>query len=117
MARSACWVICLPVEVPDSDASWSVYVLRCGDGSLYTGIATDVARRLQQHRDGPRGAKYLRGRGPLEVVVQQVVGNRSMASKVEYRLKQLDRTQKLAVCQRKRFKQFVAELVAELDAA
>ena len=73
---------------------WSVYLLRCGDGSFYTGIATDVARRVSEHEQGKRGAKYLRGRGPLEIVYQRPVGNRSVATKVEYRIKQWTRNDK-----------------------
>ncbi|MFT5050133.1 MAG: putative endonuclease [Chlamydiales bacterium] len=74
---------------------WSVYLIRCGDGSLYTGIATDVARRLEQHTasDG-KGAKYLRGRGPLEVVLQHAVGGRGLALRVEGRIKKLPRAEK-----------------------
>jgi putative endonuclease len=72
-----------------SNAVYSVYMLRCADGSLYTGIATDVARRLQEHESGPRGAKYLRGRGPLELAFEYAVGDRGSASKIEYHLKSL----------------------------
>ena len=93
-------------------------MLRCGDGSLYTGIATDVERRLGQHRNGPGGAKYLRGRGPLKLLVSRAVGSRGLASRVEYRLKQLDRLQKLEVCRSgKHFDDFLDELLRELAAA
>lgn len=68
-------------------------MLRCGDGSLYTGIATDVTRRLEEHR-ADAGAKYLRGRGPLEVVFQSEVGSRSLATRVELRIKKLSRSAK-----------------------
>lgn len=74
--------------------AYSVYMLRCADGSLYTGIATDVVRRLQEHQSSPRGAKYLRGRGPLTLEFQEVVGDRADASKVEYFLKRLAKTDK-----------------------
>ena len=70
---------------------YSVYILRCGDGSYYTGIATDVSRRMQEHRAGPRGAKYLRGRGPLELVFSCQVGDRATASQLEFRIKRLSR--------------------------
>jgi putative endonuclease len=73
---------------------YSVYMLRCADGSLYTGIATDVSRRLQEHQSSPRGAKYLRGRGPLTLVFQQAVGDRSDASKVEHLLKNMAKVDK-----------------------
>ncbi len=73
---------------------WSIYLLRCGDGSFYTGIATDVSRRIGEHEQGKRGAKYLRGRGPLELVYQRSVGDHSVALRIEYRLKQLPRIEK-----------------------
>ncbi len=75
-------------------SSWSIYLLRCGDGSLYTGIATDVSRRVAEHREGERGAKYLRGRGPLELVYQQEIGDRGLAAKIEHRVKQLPKEHK-----------------------
>ncbi len=72
-------------------------MLRCHDGSLYTGIAIDVAKRIAEHESGKRGAKYLRGRGPLRLVFQQSLGDRSTATRAEYKVKQLDRTQKEAL--------------------
>ena len=75
-------------------AEYSLYIVRCADGSLYTGIALDVARRVAEHTEGPRGARYLRGKGPLELVFEQAVGDRSRASQAEYRVKRLDRTAK-----------------------
>lgn len=74
---------------------FSLYIVRCADGTLYTGIATDVDRRLAEHESGLRGAKFLRGKGPLEIVFSEVVGNRAAASQLEYRVKQLDRSKKL----------------------
>ena len=77
---------------------WSVYILRCGDGTLYTGIATDVARRVAEHQSqGPKSAKYTRGKLPLTLVYQQEIGNRSAASKEELRIKSLTRKQKQAL--------------------
>ena len=78
-------------------SSYSLYILRCKDGSLYTGIAIDVARRLLEHEDSKRGAKYLRGRGPLQLVFEAALGDRSAATRAEYRVKQLDRSQKEAL--------------------
>ena len=72
---------------------WHLYLIRCRDGSLYTGIATDVARRFSDHAAG-RGAKYLRGRGPLELVMQIEVGDRSRALRLENRIKRLPRSMK-----------------------
>ena len=75
---------------------WNVYLIRCGDGSLYTGIATDVERRFLEHdSQGPKCAKYLRGRLPLEIVYQCEIGTRSEASKEELRIKSLSRKEKL----------------------
>jgi putative endonuclease len=65
---------------------YSLYILRCRDGSLYTGIALDVARRLEEHRQGVRGAKYLRGRRPVELVYEQPAGDRAAAQRLEYRV-------------------------------
>ena len=75
---------------------WSVYLIRSGEGLIYTGIATDVARRLGKHRSG-RGAKYLRGRGPLVLIYQRQLGSRSLALRVEHRLKRLTKAQKEAI--------------------
>ncbi len=76
-------------------AQWSVYIVRCGDGTLYTGIATDVRRRMVEHAGGRgRGAKYLRGRGPLRLVFVQAVGARGVALRIESRIKKLSRAGK-----------------------
>lgn len=80
------------------EGNWNLYILRCGDGSLYTGITTDVEKRLEQHRSG-KGAKYTRGRGPLELVYREKCGSHSDALKRELRVKALDRQQKLALIQ------------------
>lgn len=72
---------------------WYLYILRCGDGTLYTGITTDVERRLEAHRQG-RGAKYTRGRGPLELAYQEKCETHSEALKREYAVKQLTREEK-----------------------
>jgi len=74
--------------------SWKLYILRCGDGSLYTGITTDVDKRLEAHQNG-KGAKYTRGRGPLELVYSEVCGDHSSALKREIEIKALTREEKL----------------------
>lgn len=76
--------------------NWYLYILRCGDGSLYTGITTDVARRFAAHQEG-KGAKYTRGRGPLEIVYQELCGTHSQALKRELEIKALPRQEKLAL--------------------
>jgi putative endonuclease len=80
-------------EVPA--APYWLYLLRCRDGSLYTGIARDVEARLRDHGDSARGAKYLQGRAPLVVVFRRPVGDRGRAQRLEHRVKKLPRAQKL----------------------
>lgn len=75
------------------EKKWSVYILRCGDGSLYTGVAVDVQARLKLHRSG-KGAKYTRGRGPLELVHTEECGTHSDALKRELTIKALTREEK-----------------------
>ncbi|MFC2007327.1 GIY-YIG nuclease family protein [Chloroflexota bacterium] len=74
---------------------WHLYLIRCHDGSLYTGITTDVARRFAEHQgNGNAGAKYLRGRGPLVLVFQKKLGSRSLALGVESKVKKLSKARK-----------------------
>ena len=73
--------------------TWKLYILRCGDGSLYTGITTDVQKRLEAHSTG-KGAKYTRGRGPLELVYRDECGDHSTALKRELEIKKLSREEK-----------------------
>ena len=77
--------------------SWWIYILRCGDGTLYTGITTDVEHRLAMHRSG-KGAKYTKGRGPLTLAYCKECGDHSQALKEEYRIKALTRAEKEALC-------------------
>lgn len=86
-------------EIPTSQPSipsWSLYMVRDGAGRLYTGISTDVTRRLAEHQAG-KGARALRGRGPLQLVWQQSVGEQSRALRLEYRLKQWPKARKEAL--------------------
>ena len=74
---------------------WHVYLVRCRDGALYTGIATDVSRRLAEHEQGAgKGAKYLRGKGPLRLVLNKAVGRRGLALRVEALIKRLPKARK-----------------------
>ncbi len=73
---------------------FSLYILRCADSSLYTGIANDVCRRLDEHRLGGRGARYLRGRQPFELVFECPVGDRGAATRLECRVKRLSKRRK-----------------------
>ena len=79
--------------------TWKLYILRCGDGSLYTGITTDVQKRLEAHRSG-KGAKYTRGRGPLELVYREECGDHSTALKRELEIKKLPREEKEKLIQK-----------------
>ena len=72
---------------------WYLYILRCRDGSLYTGITTDVEKRFAAHSEG-KGAKYTRGRGPLQLVYREECGSHSDALKRELEIKALPRSEK-----------------------
>lgn len=78
---------------------WTVYMLRCRDGSLYTGCTDDLDRRLAAHRSG-RGAKYTRSRLPVELAYREEAADRSAALRREWAIKQLTRAQKLALVER-----------------
>ena len=82
-------------QQPSPQKPWSLYIIRCGDRSLYTGISNDVSARFAVHQAGSTGtAKYLRGRQPLALVYQSIIGSKSRASKAEYRVKKLSKQQK-----------------------
>jgi putative endonuclease len=83
-------------RVPNSKAlQWHLYMIRTKHGTLYTGITQDVARRLLEHQEGgKKAAKYLRGKGPLKLVFQQEIGDRSSALKAESSLKKLSKLKK-----------------------
>jgi putative endonuclease len=76
--------------------NWQVYIIICSDNTLYTGISTDVSRRFQQHATG-LGAKYFRGRQPVQVVYQESGHTRSTASRREMEIKTLTRAEKCAL--------------------
>ncbi|MBW2397461.1 MAG: GIY-YIG nuclease family protein [Deltaproteobacteria bacterium] len=80
---------------------WWVYILRCGDGSLYTGITNDLTRRLETHQQG-KGARYTRGRLPVKMVYREACSGRSEASKREVEIKRLPRARKLALLRRRK---------------
>ncbi|TFG91792.1 MAG: GIY-YIG nuclease family protein [Syntrophobacterales bacterium] len=80
--------------------NWYVYMIRCGGGSLYTGITTDVDRRFSEHQSsGPRAARYLKGRGPLQLVLTVHARDRGAALRLEHRIKRLPRAQKETLIQ------------------
>jgi putative endonuclease len=76
--------------------SWHVYIVRCADGSLYTGIARRLEARLAAHNAG-RGARYTRGRGPVRLIYTEKAADRAAASRREAQIKMLDRSAKLAL--------------------
>jgi putative endonuclease len=80
-------------------AAWFVYMLRCADGTLYTGITTDIDRRLAEHNgEGGLGARYTRSRRPVALAYSEPAASRAEASQREAAIKQLDRPRKLALC-------------------
>lgn len=74
---------------------WHLYLIRTRHGALYTGVATDVDRRLAEHEDaGKRGAKYLRSKGPLRIAYQVRLGSQGLAKRAEQYLKRLPKKEK-----------------------
>ena len=87
-------------------------MVRCHDGSLYTGIATNVARRFVEHQGkGDEGAKYLRGRGPLMLVFQKKLGSRSLAQGVESKVKKLSKARKEELIRTKKHSEVIIKQV------
>jgi putative endonuclease len=76
------------------DNKWFVYIVRCSDDTLYTGITNDLERRIKQHNEG-KGAKYTRGRGPVALIKSFQCVSKSEALKLEYKIKQLSKEDKL----------------------
>ncbi len=74
-----------------------VYMLRCADGTLYTGITTDIKRRVEEHNESPKGAKYTKARRPVELVYEESCASRSAAQKREHTVRTLSRDEKLAL--------------------
>ncbi|MBI3952488.1 MAG: GIY-YIG nuclease family protein [Candidatus Doudnabacteria bacterium] len=74
---------------------YHLYILKCSDKTLYTGITTDLPRRVSEHNLSKLGARYTQARRPVKLVFTQRFRNRSSASKAEYRIKQLSRVEKL----------------------
>ncbi|MBE9539357.1 MAG: GIY-YIG nuclease family protein [Proteobacteria bacterium] len=84
-----------PGVIPVTDSSWQVYILECADGSLYTGIATNLSRRLQQHNgELSGGPKYTRGRRPVTLRWSDTAADRSAALQREAAIKKLSRQEK-----------------------
>jgi putative endonuclease len=84
---------------PNAMTPWFVYMLRCADGSVYTGITTDTARRVAEHNAGaPLGARYTRSRRPVTLLYVEGAASRAAATRREQAIKRLDRRCKLALC-------------------
>lgn len=81
----------------DAQAAWHVYILRCADNTLYTGITTNLQRRLNEHNSSGGGARYTRPRQPVQLVYAERATCRSAACRREYLLKQFNRTEKEAL--------------------
>lgn len=96
-------------------ANWFLYLIRTRHDTLYAGITTDVAQRLAEHEDGKQGAKYLRSKGPLEVVYAVELGSRSLASKAEYRIKRLAKSRKEKIVAKRLDRQALLELLNILE--
>ena len=77
--------------------SWYVYVLRCADDTLYTGVTTDVARRVQEHNESPKGARYTRARRPVSLIHTEFFETRSAACAREAAIKRMPREEKLSL--------------------
>lgn len=73
---------------------WHVYIVKCKDGTFYSGITTDIERRVWEHNNSPLGAKYTRGRRPVRLVYSCCLKNKSLAAKEEFRIKGLERSVK-----------------------
>ena len=78
-----------------------LYILECADKTLYTGITVDLQRRVKEHNTSKLGAKYTKARRPVKLVYSKKFRNRSTASKAESRIKQMSRTEKLKILNRK----------------
>lgn len=77
-----------------TSSSWFVYILQCVDKTYYTGITTDLERRVEEHNSSPKGARYTRAKRPVHLVYSESCDNRSEASKREHQIKKLTRSQK-----------------------
>jgi putative endonuclease len=74
---------------------WQVYILKCADGKFYTGITTDIKRRVSEHNDSKLGAKFTSSRRPVKLVFSRIAKNRSLASKLELKIKRMSREKKI----------------------
>ncbi|MFH1582910.1 MAG: GIY-YIG nuclease family protein [Candidatus Falkowbacteria bacterium] len=80
---------------------WQVYILKCADGTFYTGITTDITKRVREHNSSVLGAKYTRGRRPVKLVYCRKTKNKSSAAKAEYWIKGMVRPEKIKLIKTK----------------
>ena len=78
----------------NNSSIWHVYMVRCSDGTLYTGITNDLEKRIEAHNSGKDGARYTRARRPVTLVYSEQVQSKSAAARLEYRIKKLRRSKK-----------------------
>lgn len=88
------------MKVEKRTKNWYVYIVKCADGTLYTGITNDLKKRITAHNEG-KGAKYTRGRGPVEILYKKRCKDKSAAAKKEAKIKQLNKKEKLEIINRK----------------
>jgi len=79
---------------------WFLYVLQCSDGTYYTGVTTNIGRRLSEHNASSKGARYTKSRRPVKLVCWTTFDDRSTAQKAEYKFKRLTREQKELIIER-----------------
>ena len=91
------YLVTLIRHLKKKKAAWTVYMLRCADGTLYTGVSRDVVRRVKEHNSKKLAARYTRARRPVVLVYQEQARTRSAACKREWRIKQLTRSEKQAL--------------------
>ena len=95
------------------EKQWTVYILECGDGTLYTGITDDLERRLKAHAEG-RGAKYTRGRAPLKLRYREAAPDKSAALKREYAIKQMTRWENFGFFRTPSFQDWPSSIIRSL---
>lgn len=95
--KGVCYTSSMNLSHPSTNTPYSLYILRCSDGTLYTGITSDLEKRLDEHNSSPKGAKYTRSRRPVSLVYQERCEGKSAALKREYAIKKMTRSQKEAL--------------------
>ena len=108
--------ILMDIVKTDRPPLWYVYILRCSDGTLYTGIARDVAARIRAHEMG-RGARYTRGRGPFELCAKRRCLSQGEALRLEFAIKQLSQADKVRLIGPSRLARFARKWLLQHEAA